>query len=66
MSTSDNQVIVGNYIFRYADHLSANGHVRPMLERASVTAAIAAVEITSQYVMPTIMQTNNGSKFIGE
>ena len=66
MSTSENPVTGDNYILRYADHHSAYGHVRPMKGRASATAAKAVVEIISQSVMPSILQTDNGSEFLGE
>jgi hypothetical protein len=66
MSSSQNPVTGDNYILRYADHLSAYGHVRPIQGKASATTARAIVEIISQSVMPTILQSDNGSEFLGK
>jgi len=66
MSSSENPITGDKYILRYTDHLSAYGHVRPLKNRSSATTARAVVEIISQSVVPTILQSDNGSEFLGE
>jgi len=66
MSSSENPVTGDNYILRYADHLSGYGHVRPLKGRSSATVGNALVQILSESQEPFILQSDNGSEFLGE
>ena len=66
MSSSENPVTGDNYILRYADHLYGYGHVRPLKGRSSATVGNALVQILSESQEPFILQSDNGSEFLGE
>jgi hypothetical protein len=66
MQSSENPVTGDKYILRYADHLSGYGHVRPLKNRSSAVVGRALVEILSESVEPFILQSDNGSEFLGE
>jgi hypothetical protein len=61
-----NPVTGDRYILRYADHLSAYGYCRPLPNRNSKTTGDALVQILSESIQPTILQSDNGSEFLGQ
>jgi hypothetical protein len=54
------------WILRYVDHLSGYGYVRCMPTKESRNTANALVEIISESIVPEILQSDNGSEFLGE
>ena len=66
MQSSANPVTGDKYILRYADHLSGYGHVRPLQNRSLAVVGRALVEILLESVEPFILQSDNGSEFLGE
>jgi hypothetical protein len=61
-----NPITGDRYILRYADHLSAYGYCRPLRNRDSKTTGDALVQILSESIQPTILQSDNGSEFLGQ
>lgn len=53
------------WIMRYADHLSGYAFVRCMPTKESKNTGTALVQILSQSVVPQILQSDNGSEFLG-
>ena len=65
--TSQEDPITGNkWILRYVDHLSGYGYVRCLPSKESKYTAQALVEIISESIEPIILQSDNGSEFLGE
>ena len=53
------------WILRYADHLSAYAFVRCLRTKESKEVGINLVEIISESIEPIILQSDNGSEFLG-
>lgn len=66
MRSQPDPVTNHKWILRYADHLSAFSHVRCLKSKASVEVAQALIEIISSAIIPKILQSDNGSEFLGE
>ena len=66
MRSQPDPVTDHKWILRYADHLSAFSHVRCLKSKASAEVAQALIEIMSCSIIPKILQSDNGSEFLGE
>jgi hypothetical protein len=54
------------WLLRYADHLSTYSHIRAMATREAEETGVNLVHILSSCIMPKILQSDNGSEFLGE
>jgi hypothetical protein len=54
------------WILRYADHLSGYSQVRSLFGKTSAEVGLALVQIIGASIFPKILQSDNGSEFLGE
>jgi hypothetical protein len=54
------------YILRYVDHLSGFSHVAVMRTKESEEVGVKLLQIFSTAIIPEILQSDNGSEFLGE
>ena len=66
MTSSPDPCTGNHWILRYADHLCAYAYVRCLPTKSSANTANALVEILSESIHPTILQSDNGSEFLGQ
>jgi hypothetical protein len=66
MTSQEDPVSGDKWIMRYVDHLSGYGYVRCMKTKHSTNTGKALVEIISESIDPTILQSDNGAEFLGE
>lgn len=55
-----------NYILRYVDHLSGFSHVAPLKTMNARPIGMKILEILSGSIIPEILQSDNGSEFLGD
>jgi hypothetical protein len=55
-----------NYILRYVDHLSGFGHLAPLKSKDAEPIGFKLLEIFSSCIIPEILQSDNGSEFLGD
>jgi hypothetical protein len=53
------------YILRYIDHLSGFSHVAALKSKAAGPIGMKLIEILSCSIVPEILQSDNGSEFLG-
>ncbi len=54
------------YILRYVDHFSGFSHVAPLKSMRSQPIGMKLLEILSCSIIPEILQSDNGSEFLGD
>ena len=54
------------YILRYVDHLSGFSHVAPLKSMKAEPIGMKLLEILSGCIIPEILQSDNGSEFLGD
>jgi hypothetical protein len=55
-----------SYILRYVDHLSGFSHIALLRSKESREVGERLIEIISTCIMPEILQSDNGSEFLGD
>ncbi len=66
MQSQPDPVTDHKWILRYDDHLSAFSHVRCLKSKASAEVAQALIKIILSSIIPKILQSDNGSEYLGE
>lgn len=55
-----------NWILRLIDHLSGQGHVRPLKQKTAEECGKAIIQILSSSIEFDILQSDNGGEFLGQ
>jgi hypothetical protein len=53
------------FILRYVDHLSGFSYVQPLTSKSAEEVGIKLIQILSTAVIPEILQSDNGTEFLG-